>query len=177
MPARWPIARRLESERLILEPLRLDHADEMLAVLSGPELYKHIGGEPPSMAEVRERYARQATGSSPNGRYGWLNWVLRRRDDTRLVGFVQVTLSGDGAAPSAELAWLIGTDFQGEGLASESAGAVADWLPSVGVGQLTAHIHPDNVASAAVARRIGLMATTDTKDGEIRWAGQAGVAR
>jgi RimJ/RimL family protein N-acetyltransferase len=140
----------------------------MLEVLADDDLYRHTGGEPPSLAEVRARYTRQATGTSPDGRQGWLNWVLRLREDARLVGFVQATLSEDGAT-RAELAWLIASADQGEGLATEAASAVVEWLATVGITSLSAHIHPDNVASEAVARRLGLVATDEVKDGETRW--------
>jgi RimJ/RimL family protein N-acetyltransferase len=177
MPLRWPIARRLQSERLILEPLRVDHAEEMLAVLAEPSLYAHTGGEPPSLAEVRERYARQATGSSPGGTEGWLNWVLRRREGGRLVGFVQATLNGEPPSLSAELAWLVAADEQGAGLATEAATTVVEWLPTVRVGDLTAYIHPDNVGSAVVARRLGMTPTGPVRDGETRWQRRRDLGR
>lgn len=44
---RWPTAERLETERLILEPLRIEHAEEMVLVLGDRRLYAYTGGEPP----------------------------------------------------------------------------------------------------------------------------------
>jgi hypothetical protein len=35
------------TERLTLEPLRPEHADEMVAVLGDPALYEFTGGTPP----------------------------------------------------------------------------------------------------------------------------------
>jgi RimJ/RimL family protein N-acetyltransferase len=169
VPLQWPVARRLQTERLILEPLRVDHAAAMVEVLADEALYRHTGGVPPSLADVRARYARQATGKSPDGRQGWLNWVLRRRDDARLVGFVQTTLSGEEPDRAAELAWLIATPDQGDGLATEAATEVVYWLQTVGITNLSANIHPNNVASAVVAGRLGLAATEQVKDGETVW--------
>jgi RimJ/RimL family protein N-acetyltransferase len=155
----------IETGRLLLEPLREEHAREMLSVLADPALYEHTGGAPPTVGELEQRYARQVRGRSPDGRQMWLNWVLRRRDPARAVGFVQVTLDERGA----ELAWLVTPAEQGAGLATEAAGAVAQWLRDQGVRRLSAHIHPDNGASAAVARRLGMTPTAETKDGELRW--------
>jgi hypothetical protein len=40
----------------------------------------------------------------------------------------------------------------------------------VGITNLSANIHPNNVASAVVAGRLGLSATDEIVDGETRWA-------
>lgn len=110
------------------------------------------------------------TGWSADGTQQWFNWVLRRRDDGRATGYVQASVSSDDdAAPVAELAWVVGTAHQGQGLAREGGRAMADWLTAQGVRRLVAHVHPDHVASAAVARSLGLAATDELVDGEVRW--------
>ena len=38
---------RLESERLVLEPLRVEHAEELAPLLDDPRLHEFIGGDPP----------------------------------------------------------------------------------------------------------------------------------
>jgi hypothetical protein len=57
----------LEGSRLVLEPLRAAHADEMVVVLSDPWLYRYTGGAPPTHDELRARYERQVKGRSPAG--------------------------------------------------------------------------------------------------------------
>ena len=79
----------LESSRLTLEPLRVDHAEEMAPLLADAELYAFTEGEPPTLEELRARYVRQVPGRSPDGVESWLNWIVRRRDDGQAVGFVQ----------------------------------------------------------------------------------------
>jgi len=37
------------------------------------------------------------------------------------------------------------------------------------VDRLVAHIHPDHLASARVAERLGLAPTDAVQDGEVRW--------
>jgi RimJ/RimL family protein N-acetyltransferase len=49
--------------------------------------------------------------------------------------------------------------WQGHGIASEAARAVVGWLERRGVAIITAHIHPDHHAAAAVATRAGLRPT------------------
>ena len=167
--APWPRAQALTTPRLVLEPLRPDHARELAPVLDDPALHEFIGGEPAGEAELRERFSLQAAGQSPDGTQGWLNWVARDRATHAPLGTVQATISDAGR--SAELAWVIATSRQGEGLATEAARAAMDWLRDQGVTRFVAHVHPDHAASAAVARHLGLVATDVRHEGEVRWVG------
>jgi RimJ/RimL family protein N-acetyltransferase len=158
----------VETGRLTLEPLRVEHADEMVGVLAAPALYEFTGDEPPTLDELRMRYQRQVRGSSPDGSEEWLNWVIRERAGGRAIGFVQATLSG-AQRDRADVAWVIGVEWQRRGYASEAAAALLDLLEARGVTAITAHIHPDNAASAGVAARVGLSATQAIEDGERVW--------
>jgi RimJ/RimL family protein N-acetyltransferase len=160
-------AERLTTPRLVLEPLRPEHAAELAPALDDPALHAFVGGAPNTEDELRERYARLAAGQSPDGGEDWLNWVVRDRATSEPVGTLQATLRDKRRA--AELAWVIATSRQGEGLATEAATAVRDALHAGGVDSFIAHIHPDHVASATVARRLGMRPTRSRAGGEIRW--------
>jgi len=167
----WPAAEPIETARLTLEPLRVDHAGEMREVLSDPALYRYTGGKPPSLDELRTRYAMQAVGRSPDARHGWLNWIARDRDTGAAVGIVQATLKPSGGQLEAEIAWIIGVPYQRRGFAIEAATAMVQWLGDHGVQTFTAHIHPGHTASMSVARRLGLTATEIIEGEETRWEG------
>jgi RimJ/RimL family protein N-acetyltransferase len=152
-------AQQLTSERLTLEPLRIDHAPEMVTVLADPAMYEFTGGEPPSEADLTARYRRQTAHD------GWLNWILRVRSTGEAVGTVQATLRDDGA----ELAWVVSSHFQGAGYAREGTAAAIAWLRDNGVNSFQAHIHPDHAASEAVAARLGFEPTACIRNGEVRW--------
>jgi RimJ/RimL family protein N-acetyltransferase len=174
MPAAPPplTAPRLETDRLTLEPLRVEHADELARVLDDPELYRFTGGDPPTAAALRARFERQVNGESPDGRDRWLNWVVRERATVRALGTVQATVKpgrNANATPIADLAWVIGTGHQGNGFAKEAAACMADWLRTQGIGTLRAHIHPGHLASIRVAEALGLEPTGAIVDGERRW--------
>ena len=169
MTAAWPAAAPLRTVRLDLEPVRPAHADEAGAAFDDPALHAFTGGQPATVEELRRRYARQVVGHSPDGRAGWLNWLLRLRTGGRLVGTVQTTVHREDDGLVAELAWVVATAHQGEGLASEAAGAMAGWLREHGVRRLVAHVHPDHGASTGVARTLGMQPTGTLVDGEVRW--------
>ncbi|HEX6344069.1 GNAT family N-acetyltransferase [Umezawaea sp.] len=149
----------ITTQRLVLEPLRVEHAEEVAALLDDVRLHEFTGGEPPTPDQLRDRYARQVAGI---GR-GWFNWIVRH--DGVVVGTVQATLE----AGVAEVAWVVGTAHQGRGYAGEAAVGMARWLLAHGVRGLVAHVHPEHRASAAVARRVGLVASDVVVDGEVRW--------
>jgi RimJ/RimL family protein N-acetyltransferase len=165
----WPVARTVKTPRLTLEPLRIDHADEMVSVLDDQSLYEFTGGQPMTLDELRDRYAAQAVGHSPDGVRGWLNWVVRETATGAVIGTVQATLHDASGALAAELAWIIGSGHQGNGFAKEAAAAMLSSLRDQHVRSFTAHIRPDHVASIAVARHLGLSATDEVIDGEISW--------
>jgi RimJ/RimL family protein N-acetyltransferase len=141
----------------------------MAGVLAAPELYRFTGGQPPTVRELRERYARQVVGRSPDGAAGWRNWVVRRCADGRAVGFIQATVTGSETSLAAELAWTVGAGYQGRGYAREAAAAAAAMLSAEGVSGFTAHIAPAHAASNAVARRLGMSPTDQVDDGEVLW--------
>lgn len=151
--------------RLDLLPLRAEHAEEMAGVLSDPALHTFIGGEPDSPRALRARYERLVAGS-PDPGVLWCNWVLREREAGCLVGTVQATVS-DG---TAEVAWVVGTPWQGRGYAVEAARALVQHvIRTFPVHAVVAHVHPGHHASAAVAAAAGLTPTDELHDGEIRW--------
>ncbi|MFI1000703.1 GNAT family N-acetyltransferase [Streptomyces galbus] len=156
----------ITTARLDLLPLRPGHAAEMAGVLGDPELYAFIGGSPAPPEELRRRYERLAAGS-PDPAVAWCNWVVRVREEGILVGTVQATVT-PGAA-RAEVAWVLGTPWQGRGYAAEAARGLVGALHERGVRTVVAHIHPGHHASAAVAAAAGLAPTGEEQDGETRW--------
>jgi RimJ/RimL family protein N-acetyltransferase len=163
---------------LSLTPLTVADADEMVSVLAAPELYEFIGGEPPTLAELRARYERQSAGGPADGSQEWHNWIARRAEDGGAVGTVQATVVDAGR--TAEVAWVVGAPFQGRGYAVEAAAGMVARLREYGVASVLARVHPEHGASARVAERIGLAATGELDDeGEQVWraefAGPAGA--
>ncbi len=153
--------------RLVLEPLRVEHAGEMVDVLSDAGLYDFTGGSPPSREELEQRYARQVAGPGRPDEV-WHNWVVRLGPDGPAAGHVQATLGPDEGV--AELAWVVGIAWQGRGIAREAARlALGHLLASGDVTRVVAHVHPDHAASQRVAASLGLAPTPLLVDGEVEW--------
>ena len=156
------------TRRLSLVPLQVGDAEDLAGVLGDKRLHEFIGGRPATLAELRDRYARLVAGSAkPNDL--WLNWVVRRRSDGQPLGTVQATVTTMDGESTANIAWVIGLDWQNQGFASEAASALVDWLLQHGADDVTACIHPKHRASAVVATRAGLRPTDEQRDGEQIW--------
>ncbi|MEV8569350.1 GNAT family N-acetyltransferase [Streptomyces sp. NPDC051322] len=169
--------RAFSTDRLDLLPLRVAHADEMAEVLSDPSLHTFIGGRPATVEELRARYERQLAGS-PDPAVTWWNWVIRLRAEGRstegcpVKGSLTGTLQATVEEPVAEIAWVVGTPWQGRGIAKEAAAGLCRHLAGVpGLHEVIAHIHPDHAVSAAVAGAAGLRPTGEWQEGEERWRG------
>ncbi len=158
----------IRTERLVLTPLQVSDAADMVEVLADPALYEFTGGEPPSLQDLTSRYRAQVAGPS-DGEELWYNWILRPVVGPVAVGFVQASLIGK----EADLAWVVGTPWQGQGFATEAAAAMKVRLAETGTQHFEAHVHPGHTASHRVASAIGLSRTGEIDDdSEEIWAAQ-----
>jgi RimJ/RimL family protein N-acetyltransferase len=150
----------IRTERLALLPVVAEDADELAMVFADERLYAFTGGHPGTVEELRATLGRLARDRADDP-WAQRNWVARRLDDERAVGMLQAAFGAGGR--TAEIAWLVGVPWQGQGLASEAATAVVAWLAAWGVAEVTAWIRPDHRASEAVARHAGLVVTGETR--------------
>jgi RimJ/RimL family protein N-acetyltransferase len=157
----------LSTERLRIEPLTADDADDLFPVLDDPALGRYTGELPPDDVEtLRARFERWEQRRSPDGDELWLNWAVRLREDERAIGVIQATVADGETA----VAWTIGTAFQRRGYATEAGGALLPWLRELlDRPTIVAWIHPNHVASQTVARRLGMRPSGRVRDGEIAW--------
>lgn len=165
----WPPAKRIETPRLTLEPLRVEHADETFPVLDDHSLHEDTGGDPLTLEQLRARYARQVVGRSADGAQGWLNWIIRHRETPAVLGTVQATLLDAEGRMSAEIASIIALAYQRRGYAKQAASEMVGWLRQHGVDVFTAYVHPEHEALIGIAGHLGLKATDVIIDGETRW--------
>jgi RimJ/RimL family protein N-acetyltransferase len=154
----------LQTDRLVLTPLSVADANEMVGVLADSSLYSFTGGSAPDIEVLHDRYRAQVSGPAAGDEI-WHNWIIRLGESAGAIGFVQATVRGDGA----DIAWVVAPAWQRRGYATEAARAMCEWLLGTGVAVLTAHIHPDHTASNGVAAAVGLHSTGARDDGEVIW--------
>ncbi len=137
----------------------------MVHVLADERLYVFTGGEPPLLADLEAAYRFQIAGPDRDGET-WHNWIIRLAGSDEAAGFVQTTVTDE----ESDIAWVVGVTWQGQGIATEAARAMCEWLVADGTRRLVAHIHPDHPASGKVAAALGLEPTEEIdSDGEVVW--------
>lgn len=141
----------------------------MFNMLREPALYVFTGGLPPkNIARLARRYEAWERRRSPDGSELWFNWVLRLRQRTELVGYVQATVAHDDdfASGHADIAWVVGSSWQHRSYATEAAQVMVEWL---GVCEIRASINPAHAASIRVAENVGLGRTEERSGNELLW--------
>jgi [ribosomal protein S5]-alanine N-acetyltransferase len=153
----------LDAPPLRLEPVSVEHAEEMHAVLADPSIYEFLNEDaPPTLQWLREAYARRAKGQSPDGDELWFNWMIRR-DDGRLIGYVQATT---GWQDTCWIAYVLTTEGRGQGHATRAVAAMIDYLGrSHDVSHFSAAVDRENARSIALLERLDFeLAKTGLKE-------------
>ncbi len=149
LPERHP----LHTERLHLEILHKDHADEMFSVLRNPIIYRYMDGRPDTTEALRQQYEKQS--SNWDGRpISWHTWIMREKRANAAIGYIQATLNH--AEKSAELAWVLSPLWTGRHYSSEAARRVMQELRNGGlVSTFTCTIDKRNAPSRHLAQSLG----------------------
>lgn len=143
----------IETDRLVLEPIRSDHADGLFAGLQETSLYTYETEEPPpDLRALRARYAALRSGRSPYGDQHWLNWILVLREGGAAVGYAQATVEDD--FEEGVIGYLVLAAYQRRGFATEGIGAMVRHLLASGVRAIRAFIDVRNTASIALVERL-----------------------
>jgi len=158
------------SARLKQIPMREEHAEAMFPLLSDESLYAFTGGSAPASVEsLAATYLVRESRRSRDGAELWLNWMIWHATQRAAVGYTQSTVH----PTHAEVAWVVGTRWQGQGYATEAATAMVGRLLSMGVRDIRACVHPAHLASRRVAEKLGLQLTDRVIDGEQVWVNRA----
>ncbi|MBU6243757.1 MAG: GNAT family N-acetyltransferase [Actinomycetales bacterium] len=118
--------------------------------LNDERVGRYIGG--PDVTTVEALYARiehLRQGPSPQARQSWLNFAVLL--DSTVVGRVEATVHSG----IAEIAYLIGPRYWGQGFGREAAGLLLEQVSLEGVSDVWATTEPDNVASVNVLVQLG----------------------
>jgi RimJ/RimL family protein N-acetyltransferase len=128
------------------------------------EVARWLGAQPRSaltdLDEARDRLARwHERGSGLAPPFGLWAMVPRAPSGSVPVGTVLLLPLADatGATEEVEVGWHLHPDWQGRGLATEAAAALLSAATVAGFDRVRALTDPDNVASQAVARRLGMV--------------------
>jgi RimJ/RimL family protein N-acetyltransferase len=141
---------RVETPRLILRVPRIDDLDEWARMMTDKEAAKFIGGAAPR--EVSWRGMMTVIGAWHATGIGMFSVIEKSRG--KWVG--RLGPWRPEGWPGTEIGWAITRECWGRGYAPEGAAIATDWaFDNLGWTDVIHSIDPANVASQAVARKLG----------------------
>lgn len=150
-------APRIETERLILRGHRVEDFDAYLAMVSDPEIMRHITGTATPREQAWQRLLRYP---GTWAFFGFGMWAIEDRVTGKFLGEAGFLASKRDMTPTTEgtleMGWLVTREAQGRGIASEAVGAAIAWGDRSFHGmRMTCIIDPDNTPSLRVAAKHG----------------------
>lgn len=117
------------------------------------------------------RFRREQLALDP-ARAPWLLRAIVRRDDDRMVGYVNFHgppgVNDTNTRGAVELGWTVFEDERGRGYATETAIALMDWAEHEHrIRHFISSTTPDNAASLRVHEKLGFAKTGEVVDGEL----------
>lgn len=148
-----PVDDRLATGRLVLAPLRIEHAPALFALLGDWEVVRMLAAVPwpLTLADVESHAAEQE-----NPEAGSISFVIFAAGEA--VGACGIKKPGSGSPPRVmpRLGYWVGRRFWGRGFATEAIGALVECcfrrFPQDVIG---AGVFCDNPASSRVLEKIG----------------------
>ena len=152
--------RSLISPRLLLREWEDKDADFVLDMYSRDEVVRFLGARPQALHDRSDALTRLARWRSRQDDVHAV-WAVQDRRSGRLLGtvfLVKLMASGEPLQPAeeTEVGWHLHPDAWGNGYATEAATAVLAYAARAGVSTVYAVTYPENAASQAVCRRLGM---------------------
>jgi ribosomal-protein-alanine N-acetyltransferase len=159
----------LSTARLVLRPFAASDVSAYAAIRAKPENVAMLPGGPEAAARAgsdAERLVSAWAGARP----GAAPWAVEAREDGRLLGHLGLRplpeLGGE-----TELLYMLDSAVWGRGLATEGgAAALRAAFGPLGLRRVIALARPENAASLAVMRKLGM-----EREGEMRVFGVRAV--
>jgi len=146
---------RIETERMILERLRLEHAADQLRLLLDPRVSATLWPRAgiPTETDVLEGLAAKVDHWD---RHGFGMWQLSDRETGEMVGRGGLQYTYTAGLNDVEAGWAVVPERWGQGLATELAHACVEvGFEQLNLLELVAFTLPDNRASRRVMEKAG----------------------
>jgi RimJ/RimL family protein N-acetyltransferase len=153
--------RTIASDRILLRPWRDEDANFLLDLESRWEVVRFLGAQPTIMNTREDALASIARRCAIDDPIHGI-WAVTTAADGRLVGNLllkpaPLSIGESAGGPvDVEIGWHLHPDAWGHGYATEAAAAVLDDAFGRGLARIIAVTDPDNHASQAVCRRLGM---------------------
>lgn len=159
--------------RLRIRRFRADDVPHLVAYRSDPEIARYQGWTDFGEAEARAFVAELQAGR-PGVPGVWYQFALSLLSEETLIGDVGLRVAADEPT-CADIGYTLARGYQGRGLATEAVRAICAYVwSSLGVARIRATVDARNLASLALAQRLGMREEAAV---ETIWRGEACVDR
>ncbi len=131
---------------------RQEDFDEYATIFSNPEITRYLGDGEPLSRVAAWRSLAVIVGHWQLRGYGM--WAVEERQSGILIG--RIGFWNPEGWPGFEIGWTLKPSYWGRGYATEGAKAVLNYgFSELGKEHIISLIHPENIRSMQVAKRLG----------------------
>ena len=143
----------IETERMLLRALEPADRDDLFAICSDAAVMRYWSTAP--MSDVAEADAVIERSRLQLEQHVGLRWAVVRREDGRVLGNISMFAFSDQNR-RAEIGYIQGLQYWGQGYMSEALSAVLAWaFGTLGLHRLEADTDPRNAGSLRLLERLG----------------------
>jgi ribosomal-protein-alanine N-acetyltransferase len=143
----------ITTARLLLRPLAESDADPLYRVMADRDVMRYFPRPDPPSREQIERLITAQLKHWAEHRFGW--WAVQLRASGTLIGWSGLQFLPE--TDETEVAYLLGKDYWGRGLATEAARAGLRFgFETLELERIVAIVHPENAASRRVIEKLGM---------------------
>lgn len=151
----------INTSRLKLRELRLSDVESFYEFAKDLRVSKYMNWVPHSYVRDSINSIGKSISSYGEGKY--YRWGIALKDNDALIGIIQL-LSFDEKRNSCSFAYMLNYDYWGNGYGTEALSAVIRFaFENMSVDAIEAEIYSDNIASAKVLEKCGMVYTQTIK--------------
>lgn len=144
----------LETERLILQPVKMEDAEFILELYNSPNFIKFIGDRNLRTVEDAENYIKEKFLPHVE-KHGFGSYVIVRKSDTKKIGNVGIYVRDGLDAPDIGFSFL--PEFERKGYGFEASKKLMEIAFSeFGLKKISAITTKENIASQKLIEKLGL---------------------
>ena len=144
----------LETERLLLRPMRVCDTEDMYAYAKDPEVTQYLLWRPHASPAYTRSYLEYLAGRYRLGEH--YEWGMIHKESGRMIGTCGFAAI-DCQHNCGELGYVLNPAYRGQGLGTEAAERVlAFGFAELGLHRIEARYMVENTASARVMEKLGM---------------------
>lgn len=141
----------LETERLIVRPLRASDYKDNYEYMSAPETYRFEHGEPISLKESKKFCRVWSSKKTTNF------WVTELKSNSKVIGHLSFFPEHRPEFKTWRIGYIVHPTYYGQGYTTEFTRAVIKYaFTELGAHRIVAYCSPDNIASWKIMEKCGM---------------------